>query len=95
MFGGQNVILIFYATYAEDKKLSRCSAEDKNFSFCPVSGLPVCPIQETVLNSNTIQLKLSCPIHYFLAHQTHPNTTSLCFPSDFCSIYFFSKHMLK
>jgi hypothetical protein len=52
------------------QKLSRGSAEDKNFSFCSVPWLPVCPVPGTILKSNTVQLKLSYPIPYFLTDQT-------------------------
>jgi hypothetical protein len=38
--------------------------------FCPLA--PICLVPETILKSNTVQLKLSNPIGYFLADQTHP-----------------------
>jgi hypothetical protein len=43
----------------------------KNFNFCPISCPPICPIPETFLKSNIIQLKLSYPL-IFLADQTYP-----------------------
>jgi hypothetical protein len=46
----------------------------KIFSFCPVHWLSVCPITRTILKSNTIQVTLSCTIHYFSADQTHPKS---------------------
>jgi hypothetical protein len=33
---------------------------------------PICLVPETDLKSNTVQLKLLCPVPYFLANQTHP-----------------------
>jgi hypothetical protein len=72
MFGGQKVILIFYTTCAEDKKLSCGSVGDNNLGFCPVPWHPVYQVPGTVLKSNTVQLKLSCPVPYFLTNQTPP-----------------------
>jgi hypothetical protein len=60
------------ATYAGEKlKLSRDLVGNKFFSFCPVPWPPVCPIPEIVLTLKTVQLKLCCPVSYFLADQTH------------------------
>jgi hypothetical protein len=61
----------FRQTVPETKKLFCGLARDKNFSFCPVP--------ETVLKSNTQQLKLSCTIPYFLADQMHPRYRCLWF----------------
>jgi hypothetical protein len=66
MFGGQKIILVFLTTYAKNKKLACGSVGDKNFNLCSVSCLPINPVLGTVLKSNTVQLKLSCSVPYFL-----------------------------
>jgi hypothetical protein len=70
-FDGQNIILIYLTTLANYKKLSRDSLEDKNFNICPAHRPPICPVPETVLQSNIVQSKLFCQICYFLADQTY------------------------
>jgi hypothetical protein len=62
------------------------SVRDKNLGFCPVPWFLVYPVPETDLKSNTVQLKLSCTVSYFIANQTHPkldvtNTTCILFIS--------------
>jgi hypothetical protein len=46
MFGGQNIILLYYTTGAENKKLYCGSVGDKNFSFYPVHWPSVCPVPQ-------------------------------------------------
>jgi len=49
--------------------------EGQEFKFlsCPLP--PICPITDIVLQSNTIQLKLSCPIPYFFSRSNAPYET--------------------
>jgi hypothetical protein len=71
MFRRQNIILVFWTTCAEGKKLSHGSVGDKNFSSCPVPWPPICPVPETVLKSNTAQLNLCFLVLYCLVDQMH------------------------
>jgi hypothetical protein len=44
---------------------------ENNFSICAIHWLPIYPVPRTILKSNTVQLKLSYVVPYFLANQTH------------------------
>jgi hypothetical protein len=59
MFGGQNIISI----------LDNLRGQEFQFVSRPLT--PTCPVLITILKSNTVELKLSCTILYFLADQTH------------------------
>jgi hypothetical protein len=61
----------------EGQKVVPWFGEGQESRFLSSPLAPVCPVPRTILKSNTVQLKLSCPVPYFLADQTHPKLVML------------------
>jgi hypothetical protein len=68
---GKILFWYFRQLVQRTKKLYRDLVGDKNVSFCHVFWPSVCPVPTIILKSNTVQLKLSYPMSYFLADKTH------------------------
>ena len=72
IFYGQNAIFVFYTTCIWNKNLCCGLVRDKNVGFCHIIYPKTCSVSETILQLNTIQLKLPYIVPYFLVDQTHP-----------------------
>jgi hypothetical protein len=71
MIFGIQMVFWYFRQLVLETKVVMWLVRDKKFRSCLVPRLLVCPVTKTVLQSNTIQLKLSYPSFYILADQTH------------------------